>query len=180
MHLATKSAHAFALTSVHFEKIVSVPQNVGLQTFVEEVAQRSHASGKSSRLQNLSRVASEEPCIVSRNSPHTFGGFVWGYSSGNRTWTSRTALALKCARLTSAMEIRKGSSIRNTSSSCHSSAPWRSGSKRQIARASGPICFGRLGVAVVSVRTGGHRRKRRRHVDSVASRFSCNGIGEPR
>ena len=42
------------LTSAHHEKIVTVHQNVGLQAFVEEVARRSHASGKSSRLQNLS------------------------------------------------------------------------------------------------------------------------------
>ena len=42
------------LTSAHCVKIVTMHQNVGLQAFMEEVAGRSHASGKSSRLQHLS------------------------------------------------------------------------------------------------------------------------------
>ena len=46
------------LTSGHYEKIVTMHQNVCLQAFMEEVARRSHASGKSSRLQNLSMVFS--------------------------------------------------------------------------------------------------------------------------
>ena len=44
------------LTSTHYEEIFTVHQNVGLQAFLEEVARRSHASGKSSRFQNLSMV----------------------------------------------------------------------------------------------------------------------------
>ena len=41
------------LSSTHNEKIVTVHQDVGLQTFMEEVARRSHTSGKPSRLPNL-------------------------------------------------------------------------------------------------------------------------------
>ena len=54
------------LVSAHFEKIVTVNQNVSLQTFMEEVTRRSNASGKSSRLQDLSIVFSPTLCSIPR------------------------------------------------------------------------------------------------------------------
>ena len=55
------------LTSSHYEKIVTVHQNVSLQAFMEEVARRSHATGKSSRLQYLSTVLSPTVGSIQRS-----------------------------------------------------------------------------------------------------------------
>ena len=53
-----KLSTCFRLSRRHTKKNITLHQNVCLQAFLEEVARRSHASGKSSRLQNLSIVFS--------------------------------------------------------------------------------------------------------------------------
>ena len=80
------------LTSAHCEKIVTEHQDVGLQAFMEEMARRTRASGKSFRLQDLSVMfsAHKDPYIACRSFPHTPGCFAFGASFGNRTYASRT------------------------------------------------------------------------------------------
>ena len=109
MHFGANSVYAFAPQSAHYEKIVTVYQNVGLQAFMAEMARRSRASEKSSRLQDLDVMfpppLSSIKGPVHRCFPHTLA---FGSSFGKRTYASRTASALTWARLTSA--TRKTSS----------------------------------------------------------------------
>ena len=67
------------LTSAHCAKIVTVHQNVALQAFMEEVARRSHASGKPSRLQNLGIMSSPTLGSIQRPVPRLsqFPAHVW-------------------------------------------------------------------------------------------------------
>ena len=97
-------------------------QNVRLQFLVEEMTRRCHASGKSSSLQNLSVMLSPSLGCV-RRSVHRLSQFPthnWLLCLGVFVWQSNEDVAdrigVRWARLTSAMEIRKGSFTRKTSS----------------------------------------------------------------
>ena len=78
------------LTSALYEKIVTVHQNVGLQAFVEEVARRSHALGKSSLLQNLSIVFSPTLGSIQRTVHRLsqFSTYAWLLCLGVVAWQS--------------------------------------------------------------------------------------------
>ena len=85
-----KVSACFHLTSAHHEKIVTVHQNVGLQTCGRSGSAKPRL-GKILPPPKLSVAFSptlggiQKPYIVFRNFPHTPGCFALGSSSGNRT-----------------------------------------------------------------------------------------------
>ena len=101
--------------SDHHEQIITKDQDVHLQAVVEEMAQRCKASGKSFSLQDLS-IMFDPPLSSVQGSVHLlslfhmrFGSCDFGSSSGSRDiFRSCTASAWKWARLTSAVEIKRG------------------------------------------------------------------------